>query len=95
MVLPLFLLVISALVFFGRVLYVKIALDMTSYDACRAAVEALQPGDGVSQGLIAGQATLQGILPESCWRKPHDLAGRQLDARNAGTLCRGLRLVRR
>ena len=61
MVLPLFLIVIAALILFGRVLYVKIALDMTSYDACRAAVEALRPGDGVSQGMIAGQATLRGF----------------------------------
>ena len=44
MVLPLFLIVIAALILFGRVLYVKIALDMASYDACRAAVEALRPG---------------------------------------------------
>jgi len=61
MVLPLFLVVIAALIFFGRVLYVKIALDMVSYDACRAAVEALQPGDGVSQGMIAGNETLRGF----------------------------------
>ncbi len=61
MVLPLFLMVIAALIFFGRVLYVKIALDMASYDACRAAVEALQPGDGISQGLIAGRETLGGF----------------------------------
>ena len=61
MVLPLFLIVIAALILFGRVLYVKIALDMASYDACRAAVEALQPGDGVSQGLVAGRETLRGF----------------------------------
>jgi len=61
MVLPLFLIVIAALIFFGRVLYVKIALDMASYDACRAAVEALQPGDGVSQGMVAGRETLRGF----------------------------------
>jgi Flp pilus assembly protein TadG len=61
MVLPLFLIVIAALIFFGRVLYVKIALDMTTYDACRAAVEALQPGDGIAQGLTAGQQTLSGF----------------------------------
>ena len=61
MVLPLFLLVIAALILFGRVLYVKIALDMTSYDACRAAVEALRPGDGIAQGMVAGQETLRGF----------------------------------
>ena len=61
MVLPLFLIIIAALILFGRVLYVKIALDMASYDTCRAAVEALRPGDGVSQGLIAGRETLKGF----------------------------------
>ena len=61
MVLPLFLIVIAALILFGRVLYVKIALDMASYDACRAAVEALRPGDGISQGLVAGRETLKGF----------------------------------
>ena len=61
MVLPLFLIVIAALIFFGRVLYVKIALDMASYDACRAAVEALQASDGIAQGLTAGRQTLAGF----------------------------------
>ncbi len=61
MVLPLFLLVVAALIFFGRVLYVKIALDMASYDACRAAIEALREGDGISQGMIAGRETLRGF----------------------------------
>lgn len=61
MVLPIFLLVIAALIFFGRVLYVKIALDMASYDACRAAVEALRPGDGITQGMTAGRQTLAGF----------------------------------
>ena len=61
MVLPLFLIVIAALIFFGRVLYVKIALDMASYDACRAAVEALQASDGIAQGITAGRQTLAGF----------------------------------
>lgn len=61
MVLPLFLMVIAALILFGRILYVKIALDMASYDACRAAVEALQPGEGIAQGTTAGRQTLAGF----------------------------------
>ena len=80
MALPLFLIVIAALIFFGRVLYVKIALDMASYDACRAAVEALQPGDGVAQGMVAGRETLKGfylnpdganvtIAPAGAWQR--------------------------
>jgi hypothetical protein len=61
MVLPLFMIVIAALIFFGRVLYVKIALDMASYDTCRAAVEALRSEEGVFQGMTAGQETLRGF----------------------------------
>jgi len=61
MVLPIFLIVLAALIFFGRVLYVKIALDMASYDACRAAVEALMGYEGIAQGTTAGQQTLAGF----------------------------------
>lgn len=60
-VLPLFFLIIAALIFFGRALYVQIALDMTAYDGCRAAVEALRPGDGAQQGLVAMRGTLAGF----------------------------------
>lgn len=80
LVLPLFLLTIAALIFFGRVLYVKIALDMATYDACRAAVEAMQGEDGLAQGYTAGRNTLQGfrlnasgasvsILPQGTWQR--------------------------
>ncbi len=60
-ILPFLFITIAALVFFGRVLYAKIALDMASYDACRAAVEALRPDDGQQQGLTAGRETLSGF----------------------------------
>ena len=53
------LLILAALIFFGRVLYVKIGLDMAASDACRAAVEALEPGPGMTQGLVAGRATFR------------------------------------
>ncbi len=80
LVLPLFLLTIAALIFFGRVLYVKLALDMTTYDACRAAVEALDGEDGIAQGNTAGRNTLRGfflnasavrlaISPQSTWQR--------------------------
>ncbi len=80
LVLPLFLLTVAALIFFGRVLYVKIALDMASYDACRAAVEAMDGGAGMSQGYTAGVSTLQGfylnasaaslsIAPQGAWQR--------------------------
>ncbi|MBI3913114.1 MAG: pilus assembly protein [Chloroflexi bacterium] len=78
MVLPIMLIVIAALIFFGRVLYVKIALDMASYDACRAAVEALDPSAGAAQGFVAGRQTLAGfdlqlagaaisVAPQGAW----------------------------
>lgn len=80
LVLPLFLLTIAALLFFGRVLYVKIGLDMTTYDACRAAVEAMIGEDGLSQGQTAGRNTLRGfnlnaasasisIRPQGAWQR--------------------------
>lgn len=80
LVLPLTLLIIAALIFFGRVLYVKIALDMATYDACRAAVEAMQGEDGLAQGHAAGFNTLRGfnlsvgaahiaIAPQGAWQR--------------------------
>lgn len=80
LVLPLILLTIAALIFSGRVLYVKIALDMATYDACRAAVEAMRGGDGLAQGQAAGQNTLRGfslnaaaahvsIAPQGAWQR--------------------------
>ncbi len=80
LVLPLFLLTVAALIFFGRVLYIKIALDMASYDACRAAVEAMDGSAGISQGYTAGMNTLQGfnlsagaaslsIAPQGAWQR--------------------------
>ncbi len=87
LVLPLFLLVIAALILFGRVLYVKIALDMASYDACRAAVEAMDGGAGMGQGYTAGMNTLQGfyldanaaslaIAPQGAWQRGTPVACR-------------------
>ncbi len=87
LVLPLFLLVIAALILFGRVLYVKIALDMASYDACRAAVEAMDGRAGMSQGHTAGINTLQGfylnanaasvsIAPQGVWQRGTPVACR-------------------
>lgn len=80
LILPLILLAIAALIFFGRVLYVKIALDMATYDACRAAVESMQGADGLAQGQTAGQNTLRGfnldaaaahvsIAPQGAWQR--------------------------
>jgi len=53
MVLPILLILVAAVIFFGRILYLKIALDMASYDGVRAAVEALDEQAGISQGVTA------------------------------------------
>jgi hypothetical protein len=58
MVLPLFLLIIAALIFFGRVLYVKIAADMPSYDACRGDRGATT---WMIRRCVAGLETLKGF----------------------------------
>lgn len=61
LILPFLFLILAALIYFGRLIYATIALDMASYDACRAAVEALRRDDGQSQGLTAGRETLNGF----------------------------------
>jgi len=61
MVLPLLLVVLAGLIFFGRLLYVRIALDMASYDCVRTAVEALEANAGITQGRIAALNTLSGF----------------------------------
>ncbi|HIC94549.1 MAG TPA: pilus assembly protein [Anaerolineae bacterium] len=61
MVLPVLLVLIAGVIFFGRILYLKIALDMASYDGVRAAVEALEEQAGISQGIAAAYNTLAGF----------------------------------
>ncbi|MCC7165515.1 MAG: pilus assembly protein [Anaerolineae bacterium] len=61
LILPFLFLILAALIYFGRLIYATIALDMASYDACRAAVESLRRDDGQIQGLTAGRETLNGF----------------------------------
>ncbi len=61
LILPFLFLILAALFYFGRLIYATIALDMASYDACRAAVESLRRDDGQTQGLVAGRETLNGF----------------------------------
>lgn len=61
LILPFMFLILAALIYFGRLIYATIALDMASYDACRAAVESLRRDDGQKQGLTAGRETLNGF----------------------------------
>ena len=61
LILPFLFILFAALIFFGRLIYSTIALNMSSYDACRAAVESLRQDDGQRQGLDAGRETLNGF----------------------------------
>jgi len=61
LILPFLFILFAALLFFGRLIYSTIALNMSSYDACRAAVESLRQDDGQRQGLDAGRETLNGF----------------------------------
>lgn len=60
-VLPFFFLIIAGVIFFGRALYAQIALDMATYDGCRAAVESLDAGSAAYQGDFAARNTLEGF----------------------------------
>src|SRR5438105_3630204 len=59
-VLPLILIMVSGIMFFGRVLYVALAVDAASFDGARASVETLTRERGPSQGLEAAALTLSG-----------------------------------
>jgi len=61
LVLSLLSLIIAGVLFFGSVLYAKLAVSMASYDGARAAVEALDEGAGVGQGQTAARRTLEGF----------------------------------
>lgn len=58
-VLPLILLFLAGILFFGRVLYVRLALEESAMSGARAAVETLDPSRGIEQGLIAARETLR------------------------------------
>ena len=61
LILPFLFIILAALIYFGRLVYASMALNMASYDACRAAVESLRRDDGQTQGLTAGRETLEGF----------------------------------
>ena len=71
LVLPLFIVFIVGVTYFGRAWYAKIAAEMAAYDGARTAVEAMgeegraglggyMPG-GCQQGIIAARQTLAGF----------------------------------
>ena len=59
-VLPLVLILVSGIMFFGRVLYTALAVDAASFDGARAAVETLTRARGPEQGVQAATLTLSG-----------------------------------
>lgn len=77
LVLFLMLLFISGILFFGRVLYVGIAVDAAAADAARASVETLNEWRGIPQGIEAAQRTLRGYYldPAAASIKVAPLAG--------------------
>ncbi len=58
---PLLLVFVAGILYFGRVLYASIAVDMASYDCARTAAEALREGQGIQQGSTAAYNTLRGF----------------------------------
>ncbi|MBU0493818.1 MAG: pilus assembly protein [Chloroflexi bacterium] len=60
LLLPVVLLLIAGVIFFGRVLYVKVALDNAAYDGVRAGIESLSAGREHEQATLAARSTLAG-----------------------------------
>ncbi|MBU0492219.1 MAG: pilus assembly protein [Chloroflexi bacterium] len=60
MLLPLVLLLIAGVIFFGRVLYTQIALDNAAYDGVRAGIASLNSGREQQQAELAARWTLAG-----------------------------------
>jgi len=60
-ILPILLVFIAAILYFGRVLYAAIAADVASYDCVRTAAEALRQENGVEQGITAAYNTMRGF----------------------------------
>ena len=58
--LPVVLLLIAGVIFFGRVLYVQIALDNAAYDGMRAGIASLNTGRELQQANAATRETLAG-----------------------------------
>jgi Flp pilus assembly protein TadG len=61
LVIPVLFFMVVAVVFFGRILYVRIALDSATYDCARSAVESLRYHRGIEQASYAGWNTLSGF----------------------------------
>jgi hypothetical protein len=60
-VLPLFLIVIAAVIGFGRMLYTKLALEGAAWSGARHAIATLNPSRGVNQAYLGARYTLDGF----------------------------------
>lgn len=67
LLLPVALLLIAGVIFFGRVLYTQIALDNAAYDGVRAGIASLNSGREWQQAELAARWTLAGYHLD-----PHD-----------------------
>jgi len=62
MILPILLLFVAGILYFGRVLYTRVAVDMAAYDCVRTSAEAMRGGGQAEyQGITAARNTLRGF----------------------------------
>lgn len=61
-VLPLLLLLLAGLMYFGRVFYVKLAVEAASYDCARTLAESLDPDQARFQAAVSARRTVYGFL---------------------------------
>lgn len=61
LILPVLFFMVLAVVFFGRIIYARIALDSATYDCARSAVESLRYHRAIEQASYVGWNTLSGF----------------------------------
>jgi len=61
LLLPLYVVLIVGVTYFGRAWYAKIAAEVAAYDGTRTAIEAMGEPRGTWQGIIAARQTLAGF----------------------------------
>lgn len=61
LILPVLFVLVVVVVAFGRVLYVRVALDSATQNCAREAVESLRHHRGMAQAAYAGRNTLEGF----------------------------------
>jgi hypothetical protein len=61
LLLPLYVVLVVGVTYFGRAWYAKIAAEVAAYDGTRTAIEAMGEPRGTWQGIIAARQTLAGF----------------------------------